>query len=341
MRASSRRAPYPHTQRSWLLPRPDPSTEPRHRHASDSRPLPPPVYPADRRSDVISAIPRSAPDSLPRPSILALDIDGTILDGAGQLREPVRRAIRKVADSGVHVVLATGRSPWFGVAHLAAELGLTGPQITMQGAVVVEPVSMRVERARFLPDDVYEDALRFADGLGVDPVVGTVDGHRAAHLPTDLDFVAIHAGASTFRHTPDLAGLVSERPVRVFMSTDPDRHLAVRAAALRHFEGRASIVWSDTSGIEVLAAGTNKGEAIRWLARTRGIDLAAVAAAGDAPNDTEMLRVAGRSAAIGPAPAEVRAVAGICVPSSNEDGLLQALASFFPDLASSLARPAA
>jgi hydroxymethylpyrimidine pyrophosphatase-like HAD family hydrolase len=95
------------------------------------------------------------------------------------------------------------------------------------------------------------------------------------------------------------------------------------------------------SGIEILAAGTNKGEAIAWLAGTRGVELEAVAAVGDASNDTEMLRVVGRSAAMNGAPAEVRAAADISVPGSDDECLVHALAWFFPDLSWSLGRSAA
>lgn len=69
-----------------------------------------------------------------------------------------------------------------------------------------------------------------------------------------------------------------------------------------------------------------------WLAAARGIDLDEVAGAGDAPNDVAMLRIAGRSAAMGGAPAEVRLAADIVVPSSDDDDVLDAFRWFFPDL---------
>jgi hydroxymethylpyrimidine pyrophosphatase-like HAD family hydrolase len=219
----------------------------------------------------------------------------------------VREAIARVAGSGVHVVLATGRSPWFGVGELARELGLSGPQIMIQGALVMDPDSGRIERIRTLDPAVVEDAVRFASELGIEPLVGRVD----------------------------------EAPVRVFVSTAPGRHAAVMAEAVERFEGRASIVWSDRTAVEVLPLGTHKGEAVRWFAQRRGIEPHAVAAAGDAPNDTQMLRLVGRSAAMGWAPPDVRAAADITVATSDEDGLVHALAWFFPDLAGSLGSMAA
>jgi 5-amino-6-(5-phospho-D-ribitylamino)uracil phosphatase len=299
-----------------------------HRH----RPTAPVTALVARRSPRIEALALTEPAALPRPRLLACDIDGTILDAGGSLRLSVRRAIARVAEAGVGVVLVTGRSPWRGVAPLASDLGLPGPHVTMQGALVSMPDTGAVCRVRALSPELYLEALRFASELGLDPVVALLDGHRAERLADGLDFVVPPDEGSGFRYAADLARLVDDGPIRLFLPTGPERHRSVRMAAQERFEGRASIVWSDSGGLEILAPGTNKGEAITWLAASRGIDLDEVAAVGDAANDVEMLRAAGRSAAMGTAPWDVRAAADIVVPSSDEDGLLEALAWFFPDL---------
>jgi Cof subfamily protein (haloacid dehalogenase superfamily) len=268
---------------------------------------------------------------------VALDIDGTILDSRGDLPPDVRGAVRLLAGSGVDVVLATGRSPWGGIAELADELGLTGLQVTMQGALVSHPATGVIARLRPLQGATYLEALEFAAELGIDPVVGLVDGHRAERLADGVDFLAAHRVETRhFRHVSDLGRLAAAPPIRVFLPTPPGRHRAVREAAIARFAGRAAIVWSDGSGIEVLAPGTDKGEAVGWLAASRGIELDAVAAVGDAANDTGMLRRVGRSAAMGSAPLDVRAAADLVVPTSDEGGVIDALAWFFPDLAEGL-----
>ncbi len=264
----------------------------------------------------------------------------------------MRDAVAAITESGVEVVLATGRSPWSGIAELADRLGLAGPQITMQGALVSMPATGDVHRLRAIPSALYGDAIRFADELGLDPIVGLLDGHRAERLPDGLElFVTPLADSLRFRYVEGLEQLgherpVRERPVRVFLPTGPERHGSVRRCALAHFADRASIVWSDMTGIEILAPGTNKGDAVTWLAASHGIAPGEVAAVGDAANDIEMLQWAGRSAAMGTAPGEVRRCADLVVPLSGELGVLDAFAWFFPDLApeigaSSLRMPAA
>jgi len=250
-------------------------------------------------------------------------------------------AIAAIAGSGVHVVLATGRSPWSGIVELAARLGLTGPQVTMQGALVSVPATGEVHRLRPLPPAIYREAIGFADELGLDAIVALLDGHRAERLPESGElFVTPLPEGRGFRYVENLERLMDERPIRVFLPTGPERHGAVRRLAVSRFSGRASILWSDHTGIEILAAGTHKGEAVGWLAATHGIALGEIAAVGDAANDMEMLRVAGRSAAMGSAGLDVQACADVVVPSSRDLGVLDAFAWFFPDLILDFERPA-
>jgi hydroxymethylpyrimidine pyrophosphatase-like HAD family hydrolase len=249
----------------------------------------------------------------------------------------VRDALATVAASGVAVVLVTGRSPWSGVADLAAQLGLVGAQMTMQGALYSVPSTGQVYRLCALPPEVYRDVLDFADWLGIDPIVALLDGHRAERLAAPLPFMGHLAGeADRIRYVPDLGALVHERPLRVYLPTGPDRHFAVRREARERFAGRASVVWSDLEGVELLAPGVNKGDAIRWLADGAGIGIDEVAAVGDGWNDVEMLAGAGRSAVMASAPPEIRAIVDIVVPPSTRDGVIAALAWFFPDLAARL-----
>jgi len=279
---------------------------------------------------------RHAAERLPRPRLLACDIDGTLLDGSGSLRPEVRDAISLIRASGVEVVLATGRSPWTGVGPIAAALGLAGPQITMQGALISDLATGATLRERVMAPDVYAHALRFADRHALQPIVSLVDGHRAGRdLGHDAWGRPLEEG-DTFRLVGDLGSVAADRPMRVYVSIDAARFAALLAEAIDWAGDRASVVWSDGTGREFLAPGANKGSAIAWLAAERGLTLDDVAAVGDQANDREMLTMAGRSAAMGGAPTEVAACADISVPSSEASGVLNAFAWFFPDLATQL-----
>lgn len=285
------------------------------------------------RETPIEALAYPVPAERPQPRLLACDVDGTLLDERGVLRPAVRDAIALIRNAGVDVVLATGRSPWAGLAKLCDDLGLDGPQITMQGALIISPRTGEIVRARRLSAAVFRDHLSFARALELTPIVALADGHRAETLPANLGlFVPPLREGTHFELVDSFERIVNDGPIRTFLPTHPDRHRSVRMLASVWFGSRASIVWSDDSGIELLAPGASKGDALRYLAGLRGLGLESVAAVGDAPNDTEMLRVAGWSAAMGSAPETVQRAADLVVPPSSEEGILDAFRHFFPDL---------
>ncbi|MFN8623766.1 MAG: HAD family hydrolase [Chloroflexota bacterium] len=272
----------------------------------------------------------------PRPRLLACDIDGTLLDHLGVLRPAVVRAVAAIAATGVEVIIATGRSPWTNVAEIAAALGLSGFQITMQGALISDVASGGILRRRSLSAASYLHALRFAEEHALDPIVSLLDGHRAGHGIARDAWGRPPEEGPTFQRVPDLRAIADQEPMRVFLPIDPPRFAAVREAALAWAGDRCSVVWSDGAGLEFLAPGVHKGSALTWYAAHLRIPIVEVAAVGDGSNDRELLSMAGRSAAMGDAGEDLRSRADIVVPPASETGILHAFAWFFPDLADRL-----
>jgi Cof subfamily protein (haloacid dehalogenase superfamily) len=271
-----------------------------------------------------------------KPRLLACDLDGTLLDETGALRPAVIAAIESVRAAGIHVVLATGRNPW-AVADTAHALGLPGPQIVMNGGAFVSPVTSEVAWARRLEPELVLEAIAVARGLETAPLLGFLDSHareRAAETAARPDF----ATGPRFRHVDTIEALAGDGPIRVYLPTPPEMHARALAEARDRFGGRASIVYSDELGFEVMEPRTNKGEALRRVAAALGVDRSEVAAIGDGPNDREMLAFAGRSAALLPNSGAGYVGGSILsdgtqvVAPSARDGAVEAMRLFFPDL---------
>ena len=269
------------------------------------------------------------------PRLVACDIDGTILDSRGAVSSETLAAVRAVVDSGVQVMLATGRSPW-DTAPVACALGLAGPQLSMNGGALVWPDG-RVVWARRLDPELACDAIAFARRGGLSPLLGFPGGHACEARPgLDPDVPAFAVGPR-LRIAERLETMVRRRPVRIYLPTPQDRHARVLAEARDWFGRRASVVYGDRDGLEILPPGTHKGSGLQTVAESLGLEPHEVAAMGDGPNDREMLAYAGHSAALqsrdhahdhGPA----MAGHAIVVPSSDEGGAVEALAAFFPSL---------
>ena len=82
-----------------------------------------------------------------RPRLVALDIDGTLVDRNGLLPRAVAEAVELVIQAGVPVVLSTGRS-WHGTRPIFDELSLPpGPTVCSNGAVVVRYPPQEIVKA--------------------------------------------------------------------------------------------------------------------------------------------------------------------------------------------------
>ncbi len=105
-----------------------------------------------------------------RYRLLALDIDGTLVNSEHALTEPVRQAILRAKQAGLEVVLATGRR-YSRTLPLVKPLGLHVPVITASGALVKDPLDHRtLFMAQFGPG-VLEQVLSIVGQGGYDPVL--------------------------------------------------------------------------------------------------------------------------------------------------------------------------
>src|SRR5690554_2130564 len=88
--------------------------------------------------------------------LIALDIDGTLLNSNEEMTPRVRKSIKDVQEAGLHVTLATGRRnsrtlPW------AEALGLSLPLTVHNGAVILDPVNGEVLQQSGIPVDLSEE----------------------------------------------------------------------------------------------------------------------------------------------------------------------------------------
>lgn len=264
------------------------------------------------------------------PKLLAVDLDGTLLDTTGKPHEHDVRALRAAMLAGVRVSIITGRL-YSGTRHVAAHLGLRGAVGCADGSHLVEAadhatlVHLGVQGAAVaLVREVLSRAsvttFVFAkDAIGHDfagapfvtyvstwskdiRIVNDVFAHELWTAPDGVTAaIGIGDRQQIARAADDLRqGLGSA----VFIATFPVRRLAA----------------SETWAILVRSAGGSKGTAIRWIAERDGIDLKDTVCVGDWMNDIPMFEVAGRSFAMGQAPYEVRSKATDVLRETVEEG---------------------
>ena len=254
--------------------------------------------------------------------MVALDIDGTLVDHEGVLPEKVRRSVRRVVAAGVPVVLTTGRS-WHSTRPVFEQLGLpTGPAVASNGAVTVTFPPFQLEQVRtFNPAKVIEKVLREHPTAAIAAeVIG--QGYRVTRQFPDGDL----SGDIEEVSVDDLAGSdVTRIIVRDPHSTDTE---FIQLAERIGLHGVSySVGWS--AWLDIAPEGVNKASALAEVVAGLGYRAGDVLAIGDGRNDIEMLTWAGRGVAIGDACAEVQAAADGVTGTFADCGTAQELDHWF------------
>jgi 5-amino-6-(5-phospho-D-ribitylamino)uracil phosphatase len=262
------------------------------------------------------------PNAAWRPRLVALDVDGTLVDRDGRLPTAVGEAINLVVAAGVPVVLCTGRS-WHGTRPLVDEMGLPpGPSVCSNGAVIVTyPPQEIVKAVTFDPREVISRVEEFAPGTLI-AVEEIGRGYRLNdHFP---------GGDLTGEMIIESIEQLSSRPVTRIILRDPRaseedftklaRHLGLKGVS--YFVG-----WS--AWLDIAPLGVNKASALQEVADELGVDAADVLAFGDGRNDIEMLRWAGRGVAIGDAPEDVQQSADVVTDTFVDGGPVAELLHWF------------
>jgi 5-amino-6-(5-phospho-D-ribitylamino)uracil phosphatase len=269
--------------------------------------------------------------------LLAIDIDGTLVNSRSELTPPTLAALARVRDAGIHIVLATGRR-YSQAIPLVEPLGIEVPIVTASGALVKNPLDHQtLYQARF-ERQVLLDVLAVIDRHGYEPVL------CADTFADDFDYYYGRAGFQSpqlneyFALNPNRGRLwpelLSSPPWEAFcgfvMGT-LDEMLALEAALHREMPEKlqTNVLRSPRYlgyFVEFASAGVTKWSAIQRLAREWEIEDAEICAVGDDINDLPMIRGAGLGVAMGNAPPVVKVAADRIAPTHDEDGLAQAIA---------------
>jgi len=254
--------------------------------------------------------------------LLALDVDGTLVDWDNNMTPTLREAVRDVAAQGVHVVLSTGRSVP-GVIDAADKLGFDdGIAVASNGAVTFSyhPVEVLTtvtfdarETVKLLLDHVPDAAVAVEEiGRGYRINKPFPDGEITGEMILQT-----------------VEELVAEPVTRVIIrSPDQSAEEFIELAERLGLHGTNYFV-GYTAWLDLAPSGVTKASGLESVASRLGVARSKVLAIGDGRNDLEMLRWAGRGVAMGNAPVEVQDAADGVTEAVEHDGVVMELARWF------------
>ncbi|MDX2037553.1 MAG: Cof-type HAD-IIB family hydrolase [Isosphaeraceae bacterium] len=269
----------------------------------------------------------------PTYRLLALDVDGTLLDRDGNLRSATVEAVRRAAEAGIQPVICTGRR-YRRARPIAEMLGLDVPIVCNSGAIVKEPSDHSTLWRADLPREITTTLLDLLAGLD-EPAVSFTDlaPHEADFVverdpmgrPFFDDYLEQNRGHACV--DPGWADRDSSRThYHICAIGDRGRMLEVEAEIHRTLPGlvRTFVQRSPRylgTMCEVLHLDASKWTAVLRLAELWGIAPEEICAVGDDHNDVPMIAGAGLGVAMGHAPREVLEVADHVTLSEEDDGL--------------------
>jgi Cof subfamily protein (haloacid dehalogenase superfamily) len=259
--------------------------------------------------------------------LIALDLDGTLVDDELELRERTIAAARAAVERGVSVSIVTGRMTTSAL-RFARRLGLVDPMVGYQGAIIRAMPDTddgrpgRLLLHRPLAADATREAIRYSVSIGLSPHVNHLEKFIiGADDPRIDDYSDWFGGRAVL--VEDLAAAITRPVSKVISVADQPIPHDVLDVAREQFAGRAEVTVSHPRFLEFLRPGVSKGVAVAWLARRAGVPLANVLAIGDQFNDVEMISTVGHGAAMPHAPEPVRAIARYVAPPLADEGAAQ------------------
>ena len=257
--------------------------------------------------------------------LIALDLDGTLLDPAGQVAQSSKDAIAQAKEAGVEVVLSTGRAAPE-AAYFAQEAGCGILAAALGGAVLCDARTGAHLRRWDFPEKAGREALRLCLERSIELMIFAgeaivLDPYSKQRLMEYYPFPAFHNNAVV---TEDPMGYILEHnlPItKLHGDGDPASYPLKELAAL---EG-VSLTSSSDRDFELVPAGVGKGRTLALLAMMRGVPLERCAAVGDSDNDRSMLEAVGTPIAMGNAAPALKALAQYVTADNGHGGVAQAI----------------
>jgi len=263
----------------------------------------------------------------PQYELIAVDVDGTLLDSTHNLSARNKAAIRSAIRSGVHVVLATGRQ-FSAVQWLVKELKLATPQIVGGGSMIVMARSLTKVYERSIPAQLIASVIARLRELGLTAVVSQGGVTYAEIMNEDIAYLVAY-GNPVPRLDRDFSEVLSSpTPTTNVTVVAKGRDALLRGAAAdlkARFGAELKTRRSAPYHMDIMNKSASKGEALRFVLNLLHIQAEKAVAIGDSENDLDMFSVAGYAIAMANAGTEIKRRARIVTSDCDSDGVAEAI----------------
>ena len=282
--------------------------------------------------------------------LMAIDLDGTLLNSFGEVSEETKLALQKAKEQGTEIVLASGR-PISSTESLAVELGVDNYLISGNGAAVYDIQNQKVLYDRFLSKEQVLNIAKMCEENSFFYNVYTEDEVIASSLNYNILFYhkenikKIEEKRTHINVVQNIAEYIEQSGKEKFLKiTVCDESQFIFNSIMKRLKEIDGIdvlevaymsrkkIKSGTEDIdiqyyytEITNENVNKWTAIEFLLEKLNIKKEDVIAIGDNVNDKEMIEQAGLGVVMGNSNPKMKEIADEIVADNNSEGVLEAL----------------
>ena len=282
--------------------------------------------------------------------LIAIDLDGTLLNSYGIIPEENRKAIKKAQEAGINVVLASGRTT-NSVKSLAEELGGNEYIIWGNGSLIYDLKKEEIIYDKFIEKNKALQIIQICEQNSIYYNVYTEDMVIAKTLDNNVLFyhqenankpdskkTKINLVDNIYEYVRNLEGknilkfTISDKSSIIFNSIIKKLRLIRNIDVLDVAHMSRKIIKAGTEEVsleyyytEITSDNVDKWNAIEWLANKLKIEKSEIMAIGDNINDKMMIENAGIGIAMGNSDPKIKEIADKVVATNNECGVAEAM----------------
>jgi len=259
-----------------------------------------------------------------KDTLLAFDVDGTLLNNNGELSQRTVTAIASASDQGATITLATGRS-WSELKDIIEAIPQIEYAICTNGLEAYDRTGQSLYTEQ-IPTDLIAKLVKSVRASMPEISIGAGVGSELYAEPKVLDGLVPGVEIAAERVVHDITEALTGE-VRDLLIYHPDyvERLGELFVIIRNIidDRRVGVAYSGLPMIEIIPAGSGKGTCLAWLSEHLKINKENVIAFGDGMNDLSMLSWAGTGLAMGQASRTVKTEANLVIGTADQEGVAE------------------
>jgi len=268
-----------------------------------------------------------------RYKMIAMDMDGTLLNSNKEITERTKMALKKADQKGIKLVVCTGRI-FTSALFYAKLIGTKAPIIASNGAYIREKDEDRIIYKKCLQKEKAKEIIKLAENEGFIPHVFTEDTIYSTKLIYSSKNYSLwnqqipENERVKVEIVKDLYDVIEENDILkiVVMSDELDKLFKLKEQIKNNMD--VSVFSSFDNNFEIMAENTSKGNAVKILADYYNLKSDEVICIGDNENDISMVEYAGLGIAMGNATEELKNVADLIIDSNDNDGIAKFIENY-------------